>query len=132
MRRKLENANELIKTVLLLFIASVDNRFILDYVGICLHDGFTTYRYPDLIKIAHKALDYWEMKLNSTNKAIDKKYLNKAEAMFYLGLNKHDKFKWLQKHYKLKVEKDEKGGNLYSLAELNRVKAESPSMRKAP
>lgn len=116
-RNKIENVNEIIKTVLLLLIATVDNTILYEYVNVCLSDGITTFKYNKLIELSRKALDEWEKKINKSN------ILNKKEAMEYLGFTNPRQLKHLKEQYNIKVTKNQKGENLYHLTELNRAKS---------
>lgn len=128
--RKIDNINEKIKTVLIFIISAVDIALYQEYLDSCLSDGFTTYRYQEIIDKAREALDIWEVKLKIENKLIKKEELSKEEAIGYLGLKNQDQLRNYKRKYGIKVIKNKDGVNLYPLAELNRIKSIAPSLRK--
>jgi hypothetical protein len=113
-------------------IGLVDSNILLEYLDLRLRDGFTTYKYNELIEKGREALNVWEVKLKIQNKIEEKEDLNKEEAIEYLGIRTERQLRHLRERYNIKMKKNEKGVNLYSLAELIRVKAIAPTLRNNP
>lgn len=117
MRKRIGNANERIKTILLLLIGHVDRGILDKYIGSSLQDGFTTYNYDELIKYGHEALDFWETKINETEEI---RY-TKKEAMKYLGLKTINQLSWYISSYSIKNTKGKNGKNLYLKSDIMRL-----------
>jgi hypothetical protein len=142
-------------------IGMIDNGILLEYLDIRLHDGFTSYKYKELIFKAKEALNLWEVKLEKESNPADSKYkylikkarealhiwdikliiegkkiknegLNKEEAIFYLDVKNERQLRYQIEKHGIDLMKKRNNEEIFPLAELDKIRDITPSNTKNP